>query len=125
MDASEQARLAELPSEITIYRGACPVSQEGFSWTLGIEQAQYFANRRLGLGHNASILTGTCKKRGVIAYFSREDEIFIDPKDVQHCSLIELFSVDCKVKEASLKHLAYLKIKKYLTLIGALPLSSK
>lgn len=125
MDVSEQVYLAGLPSEITIYRGVCPAAQKGFSWTLDKERAQRFANRYLDLGGDAGILAGTCKKENVIAYFSREEEVFIDPKDVQKCALIQLLSGNRKVKEVSPKHVAYLKIKKHLTLIDVLPLSSK
>lgn len=121
MDESERAYLEELPSKLTIYRGVHPSAMDGFSWTLSKKKAKNFADGHLNLGNDAGIGCSTCLKKDVIAYFDREEEIFIDLQDVKKTSLIELFIGDRKSKVDLSKYIAYLKIKAHLISIDVLP----
>ncbi len=81
MEDEEVQKLKGLPEEITIFRGTTFNTIDGYSWTLDIKHAEFFAKR-----HNANanpiIVQGTCLKSDVIAFFTREDEIFISPENV-------------------------------------------
>lgn len=70
----------ELPAKITIFRGNAADKEAGFSWSLSKDVALPFARRHFP--HPGQLLMGTCLKSKIIAYFSREEEIFIDPRDV-------------------------------------------
>lgn len=78
MAPGERKALKQLRPDI-IYRGCGKDNVRGFSWTLDLDQAKFFANRRTG---QVQILQGEFRKSDVIAYWEREREIFIDPDNV-------------------------------------------
>jgi hypothetical protein len=95
MTDEEQAALQELPEPVTIFRGCGPVNEQGWSWTLDEELAEWFACRFPDLfdGQVAGfVLEGRCRKSAIIAYLSRrnEDEILIDPAHVEIIRRIEI-----------------------------------
>jgi hypothetical protein len=82
MDADEFAYYDSLPDKFTVYRGIGSESnKKGISYTLSLEKAEWFANRFQKKGY---VLTGTAKKKDVLAYFNRreEQEILIEPKKI-------------------------------------------
>jgi hypothetical protein len=80
MSKEELDTFTQLPSEVTIFRGNVEGKEAGFSWSLSKDVALPFARRHFP--HPGQLLMGTCLKSKIIAYFSREEEIFIDPRDV-------------------------------------------
>lgn len=97
MQPEEHAALAQMPDEVTIWRGA---GQEagipGLSWTLNEERAQFFAAYACGprRGHLTPGWQGTkpmvakaiCRKNDILGYFvdRNEAEIVVDPKRLRH-----------------------------------------
>ncbi len=93
MQPEEHAALAQMPDEVTIWRGA---GQEagirGLSWTLNEERARFFADYSCGprRGHLTPGWQGTkpmvakaiCRKNDILGYFTdrEEAEIVVDPK---------------------------------------------
>lgn len=91
MTEEEQAKLAELPDVIEIYRGfssdGTGNAERGPSWTLSKKQAKWFACRdpTLALGKKwPQLARGTVAKKHVAAYFPRrdEEEIVVVPSKV-------------------------------------------
>jgi hypothetical protein len=94
MSGAERARLAAMPETLTIYRGyAKRRGRSGLSWTLSKDKARWFAEyatcggRRYHFcGHRSGgigmIVRGQCRKGDVLAYFEKEQEIVIDPRNV-------------------------------------------
>lgn len=80
MTKEEQDIFAKLPSTIEVFRGTTESKELGYSWTLSKDIAKSFARRHFPF--EGRFLKGTCFKSSVIAYFSREEEIFINPSDV-------------------------------------------
>ena len=88
MDAEEQTKFDELPDVFTVYRGCGPANEDGWSWTLDREKADWFAERFAGDDpddFNGLVLIGECQHNAVIAYLSRrsEEEILVAPEDVK------------------------------------------
>lgn len=82
MDTEELAYYNSLPDEFTVYRGIGSQSnKKGISYTLSLEKAEWFANR---FQKNGYVLTGTAKKKDVLAYFNgrKEQEVLIEPKNI-------------------------------------------
>lgn len=75
-DAEE---FAELPDEITVYRGDCP--DGGWSWSTDRAIAEFFAKR---WNEGWPLLTGTVEKKYVFGYLTNrgESEIMVNPKHV-------------------------------------------
>jgi hypothetical protein len=88
MTTEEQAVLRGLPEVITIYRGCGPGNERGWSWTLDVEQAEWFAER-FGADEpdefSGLVVVGECRTEAVIAYFGRrgEQEILVAHDDVR------------------------------------------
>jgi hypothetical protein len=80
MSKEERSILYELPPEVTIFRGNSIHKEVGFSWSLSKEIATPFAKRHHP--QRGQLIEGTCHKSKIIAYFSREKEILIDPKHI-------------------------------------------
>lgn len=83
MNAEELACYNSLPDEFQVYRGIGSKSnKKGISYTLSLEKAEWFANRFQKRG--GYVLTGTAKKKDVLAYFNgrQEQEILIEPKNI-------------------------------------------
>jgi hypothetical protein len=77
MDDEELEVLSRLPKEATVYRGVGhPDHIRGLSWTLSVERAVWFANRRADTSYSPkpSVATGRVEKADVIAYLSIRDE---------------------------------------------------
>lgn len=91
MTKAERALLASLPETLTIYRGFSGANgQHGFSWTLDRAQAEWFATR---FGEEAPcIATATIARDQVLAYCGREDEIVVDPYDLDQLAIEELMT---------------------------------
>lgn len=82
MDTEELAYYDSLPDEFTVYRGiGSKTNQKGISYTLNLEQAEWFANRFQQDGY---VLTGTAKKKDVLAYLNGREEqtVLIEPKNI-------------------------------------------
>lgn len=81
MSSEDRATLASLPATVKVYRGADNKNKLGWSWTIDLDKATWFANR---YGHKGKVYNGTCNKSDIIAYLSErgESEIIIDPKKV-------------------------------------------
>lgn len=79
MDAAELEAFELLPRILTIHRGHKAHNKYGWSWTLDLAKAEWFANRLRGAGQVSTI---TIYKSEALAYFSRrgEEEIVITPK---------------------------------------------
>jgi len=87
MEPAERKFLRSLPKTLAVYRGCTQKHIEGLSWTLDKKLAVGFANRFAGLAEKvgiAHLVSGTCKKDDVIAFFNcrEEREIVIDPRRV-------------------------------------------
>jgi hypothetical protein len=78
--------LDELPrEELTVYRGAQEdLNEEGFSWTLDRDLAEWFARRLPRDDHPAVVITGKVHRDYVIAHVTSrgENEIVTDPDNV-------------------------------------------
>ncbi len=84
----ERYILADLPEQITIYRGFTHVdAEQGMSWTIDRNKAVWFA-KRFSQDKNPMIATGLIEKRKVLAYSMArsESEIIAFPQDV--CNVI-------------------------------------
>lgn len=89
--------LKDYPNVLTLYRGvgerSTPIEQ-AWSWTLNINQANFFASR---YGNKAAkIVTATVPKDKIVEYIkeSNEGECLVNPKDVTLISTIELYNVE-------------------------------
>lgn len=83
MDAEELAYYDSLSDEFTVYRGiASESNKKGISYTLSLEKAEWFAKR--SQREKGYVLTGTAKKKDVLAYFNgrEEQEVLIEPKNI-------------------------------------------
>jgi hypothetical protein len=69
-----------------IYRGCGPGNRDGYSWTLDLEQARFFAGHHSG---KSMVLRGEFDKADAIAYFGSEQEIFIAPERVRNVGVLE------------------------------------
>lgn len=86
MDRAERAMLRALGRRpIMVHRGYNRAGYEdGFSWTLSLERAEWFAQRYASLGQFAKVTTGLIDRRDVIAYMGsrNEEEIVALPEHV-------------------------------------------
>jgi hypothetical protein len=73
-----------LPDKLTVYRGCEPRSRSGWSWTLDVNKAIWFACRHRP--KNPLLLQGKINKSDAIAYFHldgrNESEVVIEPRKV-------------------------------------------
>lgn len=113
MSTEEQECFNNLPDEIVIFRGCAPGCVKGFSWTLSLDRARFFADRHKNLGSDSGVFQGKCKKSDVIAYFAREEEIFLFPENVLEMIPIDLMEgTKVDVDNISLyKYTIYIKLK--------------
>jgi hypothetical protein len=72
MDADEHSTLQNLPDTVEIYRGCEKgVNEDGISWTLNRDKAEFFANRFTKQG---IVLTKQINKSDIIAVFNGRGE---------------------------------------------------
>lgn len=75
MSADEAAALAAMPDVIPVYRGAAEdVNEEGLSWSVDRERAEWFARRSATDEAAPVLLVGEVAKADVIAYFTSRNE---------------------------------------------------
>ena len=82
MTDSDRGTFDALPDEFLIWRGTTKRKKAGWSWTLNIEVALWFAKRKR---EPEMVIEAVCRKADVIAYLNgrKEEEIIIDPKNVK------------------------------------------
>lgn len=86
MDEKDRLALANMPDELTIYRGCAIEDTQGLSWTLDRERAEWFAERNHNLSdQDTEVKVATVQKSDVIAYITRrnEEEIIVNPKSIK------------------------------------------
>ena len=91
MDDIDYAVYDELPDQVTIYRGVAEGREPyGLSWTNNYDTASWFAHRFQT--KNPYILTTTCDKKDVFAYFNRrnEDELVVNIKALDKSQITKL-----------------------------------
>jgi hypothetical protein len=92
MDEAERQTLSNLPPEIRVFRGAGGEQfVRGFSWTLNLEQAEWFARRFAVLHKTPLVACGRVRKSNVIAYLDHreEREIVTMPESVERVSVVK------------------------------------
>lgn len=85
MDDEDREALIKMPGVLTIYQGCTEDRDDGWSWTLKRETAEWFANRFASLEKSSPKLRiGKVFKPHVTAYLTdrSEHEIIVDPKHV-------------------------------------------
>ena len=91
MNLDERRKLAELPDELTVYRGVTEKNKDNIlamSWTMKQKTAEWFANRFEGRG---KVYQAKVRKEDILAVFlgRNESEVIIDPKNLKELSLCE------------------------------------
>jgi hypothetical protein len=72
MDADERLTLANLPETVEIYRGCTnKLNEDGISWTLNRDKAEFFANR---FSKGGLVLSKQINKSDIIAVFNGRGE---------------------------------------------------
>ena len=72
MDANERFTLANLPETVEIYRGCLNgINEDGMSWTLNRDKAEFFANR---FSKGGIVLSKQINKSDIIAVFNGRGE---------------------------------------------------
>ena len=79
MDANERRALAVLPDEFPVYRGHIGRNARGWSWTLDLNKARWFAGQFPPSlqGIRPKVTSGIVKKADVVALFLGRDELEI------------------------------------------------
>ena len=91
MNLDERRKLAELPDELTVYRGVTEKNKDNIralSWTMKRETAERFANRFKSKGR---VYRAKVRKEDILAVFlgRNESEVIVDPKNLKEISLCE------------------------------------
>lgn len=87
MSEEERATLEGLPDRITIYRGVSTrKGLQGLSWTIDRGRAVWFGRRFASFDSRSIFYVGEAEveKRHVLAFFDREDEIVVFPKNCRN-----------------------------------------
>jgi hypothetical protein len=72
MDADERFTLQNLPETVEIYRGCTNgLNEDGISWTLNRDKAEFFANR---YSKGGIILSKQISKKEILAVFNGRGE---------------------------------------------------
>ena len=92
MDPEEREALAALPETFPVYRGHGPKNKWGFSWTLDLAKAAWFANRFTRKGERQLVTEGACLKANAVALFlgRNEKEIVTDPMKLKALKNVNL-----------------------------------
>jgi hypothetical protein len=90
MDADERRCFKTLPDEVRVYRGHSRHNRLGFSWTLDIHIAWWFAHR-YGLQKGGGVITGLISKDQIKALFlgRNEMEIVALPNEVREIKPVQ------------------------------------
>lgn len=100
MDEDEREAFEKLPKTVTVYRGYCrECGDDGVSWTLERETAEWFARRRQTVDQDKLLPVGiviraTFWRDATFGYFTRRDEseviaLPIDALDISEPEIIE------------------------------------
>jgi hypothetical protein len=90
MDKSDKESFNKLPDDLIIYRGFKDENGEnGFSWTLSVEKAIWFADR-FGNSDNSYVASATVNKNNIIGYTDsrNEDEIIVTPENIRILKIV-------------------------------------
>ena len=82
MNKADRRFFDKIPDELVVYRGYIPFQNEdGFSYTLVKEKAEWFANR---FGKDGKVLTRKINKSEIFAFMNSrgEHEVIILPKTI-------------------------------------------
>lgn len=83
LSEERKERMSNLPAgdELIVYRGSGDYILEGYSWTLSIDTAEFFANR---YSKEGVIYKGKVKKSDVLDYYENrgESEVLVNPDNV-------------------------------------------
>lgn len=87
MEADDLEKFQAMPEELTIYRGCTPEGEEGYSWSLARDKAEWFATRFSR--DEPQLMEAKVNKGQVIAYLSGrgEEEIVVLPEHVKRASI--------------------------------------
>ena len=79
MDEVEQEMYGNLPSKFTIYRGCSYENENGISWTLDKDKAEFFANRCSTFGRKGKVIYREIDKKNTVALLlgRNEQEIIV------------------------------------------------
>jgi len=90
MEKEEREYLKNLPDEVKVYRGVS-VGREpnGLSYTDNLSMADWFSHRYDKEDEKGYILEGIVKKENILAYFESENELVIDPRDIENLHRME------------------------------------
>lgn len=82
MDDEERAVFDALPDLITVFRGYEGEGEDGLSWTLSRERAEWFAARWQGIHGEPQVVERLVPKTRVVAYLNgrSEQEVIVLPK---------------------------------------------
>lgn len=86
MDEGERETLAQLPSDVEVFRGFCKDGREtGLSWTTDRRRAEWFAQRLALDDDNPRLATAHVKREKIIACFNGrgENEVVVLPEDLE------------------------------------------
>lgn len=89
MDDDEQTALAAFPDQFDVYQGHTDDRNDGWSWTVDIDVALFFAHRYASVRKKQPVITrGTAERDAVIAYLNGrgEQEILINPAELTNLS---------------------------------------
>lgn len=104
----DHAALAAMVDPLAIYRGCCGHNQNGYSWSLDPQRAEYFASPSQGWTNapRRFIASGKVKKTSVLAYITRrnEEEIVVLPASVTDLKFEDI-TVREKLTEGMMKKL--------------------
>lgn len=93
LNKDELETLHSLPEKIIVYRGTTSKNSKdlmAFSWTLSLKSAEWFAKRFDD--REQKIFQAEIPKSEVLAYFSHEEEIVVNPYKLEGIHLIQEFS---------------------------------
>lgn len=86
MDDEDREALADMADEIGVYQGCTTDRDDGWSWTIDQDRAEWFARRFALLeGSTPFMRHGRVNKSDVLAYLTNrnEDEIIVAPEHVE------------------------------------------
>lgn len=91
MKEQEMEILQDFPDMVTIYRGVCSKKyKNGLSWTLNIDQAEWFARRFSFEKETPAMYKCDVPKSAILAYWDdKEKEVILDYRCLKNCEVKE------------------------------------